>query len=193
MVWSRVQPPAAAGPLSRSGQEMSPLDDACHHTCVGARRVPSRYAHRRFTPPVCEGPHALLGRCRAAVQPLAVPPTLRSGLRSARGGPPSTLSALNLWVKAFEFDASISSGELPVHPCLGLVSPLFPLLCCLFVTRLSHCDRRPDARRSARGRRRRYVPTGAAPRARSRVQRATPAVRNCLAPCAPARPGLPCP
>jgi hypothetical protein len=43
----------------------------------------------------------------------------------------STMSALNLWVKAFEFDAGIQSGELPVHPFLGRVSPLFPPLCFL--------------------------------------------------------------
>ena len=41
------------------------------------------------------------------------------------------MSALNLWVKAFEFDAGIQSGELPVYSFLGLVSPLFPLLCFL--------------------------------------------------------------
>ena len=41
------------------------------------------------------------------------------------------MSALNLWVQAFEFDAGIQSGELPVYSFLGLVSPLFPLLCFL--------------------------------------------------------------
>src|SRR5262245_15750061 len=40
----------------------------------------------------------------------------------------SAVSALNLWVEAFEFDAGIQSGELPVHPFWGRVSPLFPLL-----------------------------------------------------------------
>src|SRR5919109_2167083 len=44
---------------------------------------------------------------------------------------PSTMSALNLWVEAFEFDAGIQSGELPVHPFWGCVAPLFPLLCFL--------------------------------------------------------------
>jgi hypothetical protein len=41
------------------------------------------------------------------------------------------MSALNLWVKAFEFDAGIQSGERPVYSFLGLVSPLCPLLYCL--------------------------------------------------------------
>jgi hypothetical protein len=41
------------------------------------------------------------------------------------------MSALNLWVKAFAFDAGIQSGELPVYAFLGLVSPLFPRLCFL--------------------------------------------------------------
>jgi hypothetical protein len=41
---------------------------------------------------------------------------------------PSVVSVLNLWVEAFEFDAGIQSGELPVHPFWGRVSPLFPLL-----------------------------------------------------------------
>ena len=42
-----------------------------------------------------------------------------------------TLSALHLWVEAFECDSSILGEELPVDPLLGLVSPLFPLGCFL--------------------------------------------------------------
>ncbi len=37
------------------------------------------------------------------------------------------MSALNLWVKAFEFDAGIMRRKLPVNPFLGRVAPLFPL------------------------------------------------------------------
>jgi hypothetical protein len=39
----------------------------------------------------------------------------------------STLSALHLWVEAFEFDAGILGRKLPVHAFLGCVAPLFPL------------------------------------------------------------------
>ena len=37
------------------------------------------------------------------------------------------MSALNLWVEAFEFDAGIQGGKLPVHAFLGRIAPLFPL------------------------------------------------------------------
>jgi hypothetical protein len=36
--------------------------------------VPCRYSNRRFTPPVYAGQPGRLVRCRASVQPLAVPP-----------------------------------------------------------------------------------------------------------------------
>ena len=41
----------------------------------------------------------------------------------------STLSALDLWVEASEFDAGLMRRKLPVHTFLGRITPLFPLLC----------------------------------------------------------------
>jgi hypothetical protein len=41
------------------------------------------------------------------------------------------MSALNLWVEAFELDAGFLSRELPVNALLRRVAPLFPL--CGFV------------------------------------------------------------
>ena len=38
------------------------------------------------------------------------------------------MSALHLWVEASKSDAGIQSRELPVHPFLGRMAPLFPLL-----------------------------------------------------------------
>src|SRR5262245_9850309 len=40
---------------------------------------------------------------------------------------PSPLSALTLWVEAFELDARIMRRKLPVHAFLGRIAPLFPL------------------------------------------------------------------
>jgi hypothetical protein len=41
------------------------------------------------------------------------------------------MSALNLWVEAFEFDTGILSRELPGNALLRRIAPLFPL--CGFV------------------------------------------------------------
>ena len=41
------------------------------------------------------------------------------------------MSALNLWVEAFELDAGFLSRELPVNALFRRVAPLFPLLCFL--------------------------------------------------------------
>jgi hypothetical protein len=46
---------------------------------------------------------------------------------------------LTLWVEAFEFDARILRGELPVTPFWGRVAPLFPL-CCFLYECLPICD-----------------------------------------------------